>query len=125
MSNAIVHVATLYGIDNCDQVRKAKAWLKQSNVEFAFHDFRKAGLSEELLKSWFVHLPWDTLLNRKGTTWRKLSEEVRLSITDQMSAQALLLGEPTLIKRPVLVFNDKVSVGFSPAVYEHLFPAQQ
>jgi arsenate reductase (glutaredoxin) len=115
------NVAILYGIDNCDQVRKAKAWLKQSNVEFTFHDFRKAGLSEDLLKSWLVHLPWDTLLNRKGTTWRKLSEEVRHSITDQMSAQALLLGEPTLIKRPVLVMNDKVSVGFSPEVYEHLF----
>jgi arsenate reductase (glutaredoxin) len=115
------NVAILYGIDNCDQVRKAKVWLKQSNVEFTFHDFRKAGLSEDLLKSWLVHLPWDTLLNRKGTTWRKLSEEVRHSITDQMSAQALLLGEPTLIKRPVLVLNDKVSVGFSPEVYEHLF----
>jgi arsenate reductase (glutaredoxin) len=117
MSKGIV----LYGIENCDQVRKAKAWLKENNLAFEFHDFRKAGLTEDMLKAWLIHLPWDSLLNKRGTTWRKLSDDLRASITDQRSAQTLLLSEPTLVKRPVLAFEDKVSVGFSIPVYQHLF----
>jgi arsenate reductase (glutaredoxin) len=117
MSDAVI----LYGIENCDQVRKAKAWLKDNDLAFEFHDFRKLGLSEELLKGWFAHLPWDSLLNKRGLTWRKLDDATRASITDQLSAQTLMLSEPTLIKRPVLVFQDKVSVGFSASVYQHLF----
>jgi arsenate reductase (glutaredoxin) len=117
MSDAIF----LYGIENCDQVRKAKSWLKERQLAFEFHDFRKAGLTEDMLKPWFAHLPWDALLNKKGMTWRKLDQPARDAITDQLSAQALMLREPTVIKRPVLIYQDKVSVGFSSAIYEHLF----
>ena len=116
----------LYGIENCDQVRKAKAWLKDNQLSAEFHDFRKHGITEELVKHWLTHLPWDSLINRKGLTWRKLTVEQKALITDQTSAIAQMLSEPTLIKRPVLTFIDTagrehVGVGFSAEIYQHLF----
>jgi arsenate reductase (glutaredoxin) len=118
-----LHAVTVYGIENCDQVRKAKSWLNRHEQAFQFHDYRKHGITEALLQSWMRHVPWDALLNKRGTTWRQLDEARRSIITDQNSALDLMLENPTLIKRPILVQGDDVLVGFSEAVYEKHFPA--
>ena len=115
----------IYGIANCDQVRKARAWLSAAGISYRFHDYRLAGLEAERIAFWLQRLPWDALLNRRGTTWRKLDERVRLAVTDQLSAQALMLAEPRLIKRPVLACGDRILLGFSEALYEGFFAAQR
>ena len=112
---------TVYGIENCDQVRKARTWLNQHEQHFTFHDFRKQGLSEPLLQGWMRHVPWDALLNKRGLTWRQLEEARRATITDQSAALELMLELPTLVKRPILVHGDDVLVGFSDIVYEKHF----
>ncbi|MGH1358376.1 MAG: ArsC family reductase [Burkholderiaceae bacterium] len=108
---------TLYGIRNCDQVRKARKLLDKHQIEYRFHDFRADGLEPVLLDQWFKHVPWDALLNRRGTTWRKMPESTRQSIVDQQTARAAMVAEPTLIRRPVLTAGDDVLVGFSETVY--------
>jgi arsenate reductase (glutaredoxin) len=114
---------TVYGIENCDQIRKAKSWLNRRGCLFQFHDYRKQGLTEAMLQAWLRHVPWDSLLNKRGTTWRQLDEARRSLITDQGSAVDLMLENPTLVKRPILVQGDDVLVGFSEAVYDKHFPA--
>lgn len=117
-------MTTLYGIKNCDTVRKARKWLEANGVDFRFHDFRADGLAEDDLRAWARAVGWETLLNRRGTTWRRLPEEVREDV-DEQKALALMLDNPTLIKRPVLVTGDgRVHVGFRPADYETLFPKE-
>lgn len=111
----------LYGIDNCDQVRKARSWLRAHDIAFAMHDFRRDGLSQALLARWMTHLPWDALLNRRGTSWRQLSPEQRAAVVDQTSAAELMLEVPTLVKRPVLEHADRILVGFSEPLYRSLF----
>jgi arsenate reductase len=113
-------VVTLFGIPNCDQCRKAKAWLNQSQVKFAFHDVRKDGLPIEAIANWLTHLPWDALLNRRGTTWRAMSESQRGAIVDQTSAVDALMANPTLLKRPVLTSEQTVLVGFTPDIWSNL-----
>jgi arsenate reductase (glutaredoxin) len=108
----------LYGIANCDQVRRARAWLLKNGVAYEFHDYKTAGVSHELLEKWFSHLPWDALLNRRGTTWRKLSDIVRADVVDQQSATELMLQQPSLIKRPVLRVGPHILVGFVEASYQ-------
>jgi arsenate reductase len=110
----------LYGIETCDQVRKARQWLKIHGVAFRYHDFRREGVSADLLAGWFGRVPWDALVNRKGLTWRRLGPSRRAAVTDQASATELMLAEPTVIKRPVLQANDRLMVGFSQAVYASL-----
>ncbi|MGB7181472.1 MAG: ArsC family reductase [Burkholderiaceae bacterium] len=117
MSAAKNDPITLFGISNCDQVRKARKLLKAQGVEYQFHDFRKDGLTEDLLDQWMRHVPWDALLNKRGRSWRQLSDSERSAITDQGSAQEAMLNEPTLIKRPVLTTGPHVLVGFSESVY--------
>lgn len=107
----------LYGIENCDQVRRARQWLKAEKVEYRFHDFRRDGLNEQLLSNWLSHVPWDALLNRRGMTWRKLSEAERHRIVDQASAVELMIAQPAVIKRPVFQTRDHLLVGFSEAVF--------
>lgn len=114
----------LYGIANCDQVRAARAWLKAQGLEPEFIDFKKAGLDSATLDRWLTHLPWDALLNRRGLTWRQLDPAVRSQIVDQPSAAELLLAHPLLVKRPVLEFGEKISVGFSEPLYRSLFGSQ-
>ena len=114
-------VARLYGIDNCDQVRKARSWLRAHEVPFAMHDFRRDGLQPALLARWMTHLPWDALLNRRGTSWRQLAPERRAAIVDQVSATELMLEVPTLVRRPVLEIGDRILVGFSEPLYRSLF----
>ncbi len=108
---------TLYGITNCDQVRKARKLLKTHGIDYQFHDFRKDGLTSTLLDQWFAHVPWDSLLNKRGRSWRQMSESERAAVTDQRSAAEAMLSEPTLIKRPVLTVGPDVLVGFSESVY--------
>ncbi|MCM5569173.1 ArsC family reductase [Burkholderiaceae bacterium FT117] len=113
----------VYGIENCDQVRKARAWLRAHGVEHRLHDFRRDGLAPERLAAWLGRVPWDSLLNRRGLGWRKLDPARRAQVTDAASAAELLLEDPVLIKRPVLEHESGIVVGFSEAIYESLFGA--
>ncbi|RJF95381.1 ArsC family reductase [Noviherbaspirillum saxi] len=112
---------TLYGIPNCDTVKKARTWLDQNGIPYSFHDFKKAGLSEDIVHAWLAHVQWDTLVNRKGTTWRALADERKASVIDAGSAVALMLESPSVIKRPVLVDGKSAHVGFSDALYRQVF----
>ena len=115
---------TLHGIPNCDQVKKARRWLDDHGLAFEFHDFKKAGVSSPLLELFLVHADWTTLLNRKGTTWRKLSSQEQSAVIDQTSAMSCMLLHPSIIKRPVLLIRDDTSValmvGFSEQQYQSL-----
>ncbi|NRR29811.1 ArsC family reductase [Oxalobacteraceae bacterium] len=112
---------TLYGIPNCDTVKKARVWLADQRHDFAFHDFKKQGLSQEIVAGWLTQLPRDVLVNKKGTTWRALSDERKASIVDDASAIALMLENPSVIKRPVLDRDGQFAVAFSPAQYADIF----
>ena len=109
---------TLYGIPNCDTVKKARAWLQAHGVAHDFHDFKKLGVPEAALDQWLAQLGWELLVNRKGTTWRQLDEATRASVVDAASARPVLLAHPSLIKRPVVRWADAqntVTVGFDAA----------
>ena len=106
-------VVTLYGISNCDQVRKTLGWLRQNGIEYRFHDYRVDGIERVMLERWCSHLPWNSLLNRRGLTWRSLDEATRAQVVDQTSAIELMMAHPTLIKRPVIEFEDRLLLGFS------------
>ena len=110
----------LFGIPNCDSVRKARRWLDEHGVAYLFHDFRKDGLNEALLAAWVRQAGWEILLNRKGTTWRQLPPERRAGI-DAERARALMLEMPTLIKRPVLQTGENLEIGFDADRYATLF----
>jgi arsenate reductase len=111
----------LYGIPNCDQVRAAKAWLKSQGQTIQFIDLKKTGLETATLDRWLTHLPWDAVLNRRGLTWRQLDAHTRAQIVDQASAIELMLAQPLIVKRPILEFGEKISVGFSEPLYRNLF----
>ncbi len=114
-------MTTLYGIKNCDSVRKARQWLTAHDIPYTFHDLRADGLDEASLHGWARSAGWETLLNRRGTTWRKLPEAQRDAIDEQKAIQ-WMLENPTLIKRPVLLTDDgQIHVGFKPADYENIF----
>ena len=102
----------LYGIKNCDTVKKARKWLDENDIEHEFHDFKKDGLDGGLLSRWEQAVGWETLLNRRGTTWRKLPDEVRDTINAQ-SAHDIMLENPSIIKRPVVDRDGDISVGFN------------
>jgi arsenate reductase (glutaredoxin) len=111
----------LYGIPNCDQVKKARAWLNAQAIEYAFHDVKKSGMTAELIRTWLSDVPWDTLINRKGTTWRRLTPQRQASITDVQSAIELMIALPSIVKRPVLHTGQHTHVGFSDALYQQIF----
>jgi arsenate reductase len=114
-------VTALFGIKNCDSVKKARKWLETHNVAYRFHNFRSDGLEPGKLQQWNTTVGWESLLNRRGTSWRQLPPEVREAI-DEASAMALMLKNPTLIKRPVLELDDgELHVGFSADDYEKHF----
>ena len=114
-------MVTLCGIKNCDSVKKARKWLEANSVDYRFHDFRAEGLEQAKLEQWNRAVGWDTLLNKRGTSWRQLPQEVKESI-DEASALALMLDNPTLIKRPVLELDEgTVQVGFKAEEYAKLF----
>lgn len=108
----------VYGIKNCDTVKKAVNWLKANNKAYEFHDYKKEGITEEKLESWSGQVGWENLLNRKGATWRKLSEETRNSVTHQTQAVQVMLSNTTIIKRPVIENNGKIlTIGFDEAMF--------
>ena len=106
---------TVYGIPNCDTVKKARAWLTSQGVNHEFHDFRKLGVDAARLDRWSAELGWEKLVNRKGTTWRKLDAKVQGSVTNAASARQLMLENVSVIKRPVVEWGNKATVGFDPA----------
>ncbi|WP_025823426.1 ArsC family reductase [Asaia astilbis] len=112
----------LYGITTCDTVRKAKRWLEEQDISFRYHDLRKDGLSETDLAAWIEAVGWEALINRSGTTFRKLSEAEK-GVTSVAEARQLMLTYPTVIKRPVLVRGASVTLGFKPELYGALFTA--
>ncbi len=112
---------TLYGIPNCDTVKKARAWLAERGVAVDFHDFKKQGVPETALDTWLAQVGWETLLNRSGTTWRKLDDATKAAVTDTASARALMLAQASVIKRPVVQWpNGHHTVGFSPERFDQL-----
>jgi arsenate reductase len=106
----------LYGIANCDTVKKARAWLEAQGVAYTFHDYKKAGIDAATLREWSARLGWEALLNRAGTTFRKLPEAARADL-DEDKAIALMLAQPSMIKRPVIVQGDTLLAGFKPDTY--------
>jgi arsenate reductase len=107
---------TLYGISNCDTVKKARSWLAERGVAHDFHDYRKSGVPAAHLDRWIDALGWQPLVNRQGLTWRRLDESTRAAVVDRVSARALLLREPSLIKRPLVEWADgRVTLGFDAA----------
>jgi len=113
-------MVSIYGIQNCDTMKKAMRWLDEAGVDYRFHDYRKQGLDAELLAGWCAQLGWEALLNRRGTTWRKLDDAVKQDL-DEAQAIALMCEHPAMIKRPVLVMPERVEVGFSAERYSELF----
>ena len=107
---------TLYGIPNCDTVKKARVWLDQHGVAFAFHDYRKVGIGRPRLEAWVTEHGWETVLNRAGTTFRALPDADKADL-DAGKAVALMLAQPSMIKRPVLDLGDRTLVGFIPDRY--------
>lgn len=106
----------LYGIPNCDSVRKARAWLAEHGLAHAFHDFKKAGVPEDRLQAWLAGVGLEVLLNRRGSAWRGLDEVVRARVVDAASAAAVMRQWPSVIKRPVVEWADgRITVGFDPA----------
>jgi len=108
---------TIYGIKNCDTMKKARAWLDGNGVAYAFHDYKAAGIDRARLEKWAGDVGWETLLNRAGTTFKKLPDKDKAGITEK-KALALMLAQPSMIKRPVLDAGGKLIVGFKPETYE-------
>ena len=112
----------LYGIPNCNTVKKARDWLDQHDIAYTFHDFKKQGASVDLLKDWLTQLPWEKLVNRAGMTWRNLTEAEKSAVVDATSAMPLMQAKTSVIKRPILVKDGKIlHLGFDEATYQALF----
>jgi arsenate reductase (glutaredoxin) len=111
-----VRTITIYGIKNCDTMKKARAWLDNQRVVYTFHDYKIEGIEKDHLKSWCDELGWEALLNRAGTTFRKLPDSDREGLNER-KAIALMLAQPSMIKRPVLDLDGKLLVGFKPEIY--------
>jgi Spx/MgsR family transcriptional regulator len=113
-------VTTLYGIKNCDTIKKARKWLTDNGIEYKFHDVRADGLDLASIDSWLEQADWETVLNRRGTTWRKLDSSVQES-TNRENVSALLLEHPAMIKRPVLDRDGTITIGFKAENYQSIF----
>ena len=111
---------TLYGIKNCDTVKKARNWLDLHGVDYRFHDFRENGLERETVQGWIEELGWENLVNRRSTSWKALDEATREQMNEQ-SALAAIMTQPTLIKRPLLDTGHERFTGFSAASYQKIF----
>ncbi len=110
---------TLYGIANCDTVRSARGWLTERGVAYAFHDYKRAGVPTDRLEQWIAALGWEKLLNRGGRTWRELDAAAREAVVDAPSARALMLAQPTCLRRPLVEWADgSTTVGFDRAEWQ-------
>ncbi len=112
---ATLHV---YGIKNCNTVKKALYWLTENNKSFEFHDFKKEPATAEKLEDWEQHVPFETLVNKKGTTWRKLDKSEQESVVDAKSANKVLLENNSMIKRPIVEYKNGILVGFDEEAYK-------
>jgi len=110
----------MYGIPNCDTIKKARKWLEAEGVEYQFHDYKKQGIDAELVKEFCLSLGWENVLNKRGTTYRQLNQEQKDTL-NETNAIALLIEQPSMIKRPIVRHNDKLELGFSTANYAALF----
>ncbi|MDH5231708.1 MAG: ArsC family reductase [Gammaproteobacteria bacterium] len=111
---------TVYGIPNCDTMKKARKWLNHHGIEYQFHDYRKNGLTQAFLKKVIAELGWETMINRRGSTWRKLDEATRESL-NQSNAIALMLEQPAIIKRPLIDTGNGFMIGFNVDEFEQVF----
>ena len=111
---------TLYGIPNCDTIKKARGWLREHDIDFVFHDYRKHGITREQLRTMMAELGWEVMLNRRGNTWRALAETSRAGI-DEASALDLMLDNPAIIKRPILAAEGHLHIGFNAKQYQEIF----
>jgi len=116
----VTAAVTIYGIKNCDTMKKARAWLDGEGIAYAFHDCKGAGIDRDRLAGWAAQVGWEALLNRAGTTFRKLPEADKANLTEAR-AVALMLAQPSMIKRPVLQAGKRLVVGFRPAEYQQVF----
>jgi arsenate reductase len=110
----------VYGIKNCDTMKKARAWLDEHRIAYAFYDYQNEGIEKETLEGWAKQIGWETLLNRAGTTFKKLSDKDKEGLTEK-KAITLMLAQPSMIKRPVVDAGGKLTVGFKPEIYEKTF----
>lgn len=118
LSNPPMSTITVFGIPNCDSVKKARQWLDSLGLAYTFHDFKKQGVPDKELAEWIRHAGWEVVLNRKGTTWRKLDASTQSAVVDAASAQALMLAQASVIKRPVIRWaSGRISVGYTPDLW--------
>ena len=110
----------IYGISNCDTVKKAKNWLDKHNIDYQFHDFRQQGLDKKIIDGWLKTVAWDKILNKRSTSWRNLDPSIQQTI-NKFNVVDLLIENPTLIKRPVMDVNDTITIGFNSDTYEGIF----
>jgi Spx/MgsR family transcriptional regulator len=110
----------VYGIPNCNTVKKAIDWLKNNETEFEFHDYKKKGITKEKLREWSKQVGWEKLVNKKGTTWRTVPAEQQQKITNEKAAIELMIEKPSLIKRPVIETGGKLVVGFDEVEYQDI-----
>ncbi len=112
----------VYGIPNCDTVKKARAWLEAHHISFEFHDFKKVGVNASLIQAWLNDVSLDALINRRGTTWRGLTDDLKAGTGTLAGAIALMIDKPSIIKRPIIVINGHIkTLGFSPEQYTAIF----
>jgi arsenate reductase len=121
LSNLYICGMKVYGIKNCNTVKKALDWLKDHDIDYEFHDFKKLGVSESELDRWASETGWEALVNRKGTTWRQLEPGQQKSITSKEEAFRLMQAKTSVVKRPVIEKNGRVILGFDEAAYERFF----
>lgn len=110
----------IYGISNCDTVKKAKNWLDKHNIDYQFHDFRQQGLDKKIIDGWLKTVAWDKILNKRSTSWRNIDPSIQQTI-NKSNVVDLLIENPTLIKRPVMDVNDTITIGFNSDTYEGIF----
>ncbi len=113
-------MVTLYGIPNCDTMKKARLWLEQHGIDYHFHNYKKEGLQRATLEAWEAELGWETMFNKRGMMWRKLSDETKQGI-NRDHALDIMLETPTIIKRPLLDTGNRRHVGFTPESYQAIF----
>ena len=106
----------IYGIKNCDTMKKAFRWLDDNNVEYRFHDYKKEGLNSSMAKAWIDQLGWEKVINKRGTTWRKLDEDTKNSMNNEKAIQTIV-DQPSMIKRPLLIQSDAIYLGFNIEEY--------
>lgn len=113
-------MTTLYGIKNCDTMKKAMRWLSDNQIDYTFHDYRKDGIDAQWIKTMLTTIPLDNFINKRGTTYRQLDDDVKHSLNID-NAVDLLIAQPAMIKRPILIYNDHIELGFKPDLYSRIF----